>query len=387
MTIPYIFQNRINPIPLRELDDDLAAASGGTTGWTSSRSTQTAVASQSVFVGIPAYVPGTDSLIISVNGLVLAQSDYTETSDTTVTFATPFVGGEQVDFLSGNWVTFGIGKINAVDNGAVSAEPTGASFYFRRNANVVGGSSTYVNSCVFADSYVMGAGETAIEWAILGRLTNSATAGDNSGGYFQGIKNAGAGPTFGAVVEVIDNGAGNPATGVVALEIDISANGTDSSNNKLGIYMTSRRQNLSGAANVAGYGIKLDNDAGSSYTVGIDFASATFGQCAMRVAQGHSIAFNAAATRQLVYNGGGLNFLNPSVPTSYWSFNDDGSLTGLGSVQMLGTRRPGWTTVPTGTVSRLTFDESTVTLAQLAQRVAALIIDFHSTTGHGLIGA
>lgn len=35
----------------------------------------------------------------------------------------------------------------------------------------------------------------------------------------------------------------------------------------------------------------------------------------------------------------------------------------------------GWTTIPTGTLSRLTFVSDSVTLPQLASRVAALIID------------
>jgi hypothetical protein len=38
----------------------------------------------------------------------------------------------------------------------------------------------------------------------------------------------------------------------------------------------------------------------------------------------------------------------------------------------------GWTTVPTGTLSRLTFVSDSVTLPQLASRVAALIIDLTS---------
>lgn len=50
--------------------------------------------------------------------------------------------------------------------------------------------------------------------------------------------------------------------------------------------------------------------------------------------------------------------------------------------QVLGARITGWGT-PTGTTNRATFDQSTVTLAQLAQRVAALIIDFRT---HGMIG-
>jgi hypothetical protein len=50
--------------------------------------------------------------------------------------------------------------------------------------------------------------------------------------------------------------------------------------------------------------------------------------------------------------------------------------------KIIGVRSTGWT-APTGTVSKGTFDQSTVTLPQLAQRVAALINDL---TTHGLIG-
>lgn len=44
---------------------------------------------------------------------------------------------------------------------------------------------------------------------------------------------------------------------------------------------------------------------------------------------------------------------------------------------------PGWS-LPTGTLSRATFDQSSVTTAQLAQRVAALITDEY---GRGKLGA
>lgn len=59
--------------------------------------------------------------------------------------------------------------------------------------------------------------------------------------------------------------------------------------------------------------------------------------------------------------------------------------TGTGSVaplKVLGTRRTGWTAA-TGTATRTTFDTSTVTTAQLAERLKALIDDL---TTHGLIG-
>jgi hypothetical protein len=55
----------------------------------------------------------------------------------------------------------------------------------------------------------------------------------------------------------------------------------------------------------------------------------------------------------------------------------------LSPKQLLTARQTGWT-APTGTASRATFDTATVTTAELAQRVHALIDDL---TTHGLIGA
>lgn len=57
----------------------------------------------------------------------------------------------------------------------------------------------------------------------------------------------------------------------------------------------------------------------------------------------------------------------------------------VGGVQVVGERITGWA-LPTGTQTRTTFDPATVTLADLAQRVNALLHDLHIDTGHGLIG-
>lgn len=51
--------------------------------------------------------------------------------------------------------------------------------------------------------------------------------------------------------------------------------------------------------------------------------------------------------------------------------------------KVLGVQQTGWTTDPTGTLTRTTFDSTTVTLANLAARVAALIVDLRT---HGLVG-
>lgn len=53
-------------------------------------------------------------------------------------------------------------------------------------------------------------------------------------------------------------------------------------------------------------------------------------------------------------------------------------------LQVVGARKTGWS-LATGTATRTTFATTTVTLAQLAERVKALIDDLHSTAGHGLI--
>jgi hypothetical protein len=54
-------------------------------------------------------------------------------------------------------------------------------------------------------------------------------------------------------------------------------------------------------------------------------------------------------------------------------------------VRVVGARQTGWA-LATGTADRTTFATATVTLAELAQRVKALIDDLHATAGHGLIG-
>ena len=54
----------------------------------------------------------------------------------------------------------------------------------------------------------------------------------------------------------------------------------------------------------------------------------------------------------------------------------------IGGGQVITNRQTGWT-IPTGTLDRGTFDPSTITLEELAQRMAALLTDLYS---HGLIG-
>jgi hypothetical protein len=64
-----------------------------------------------------------------------------------------------------------------------------------------------------------------------------------------------------------------------------------------------------------------------------------------------------------------------------WALN--GTNLTFGGTQVVAHRKTGWH-LPTGTLSRATFDQSTVTLPQLAQVVAALVTDLFNQ--HGLIG-
>ena len=68
--------------------------------------------------------------------------------------------------------------------------------------------------------------------------------------------------------------------------------------------------------------------------------------------------------------------------TGYWNLMTNLRHT---AVEVLGARKTGWT-VASGTATRASFDTSTVTTEQLAERVKALIDDLHGTAGHGLIG-
>lgn len=264
-----------------------------------------------------------------------------------------------------------------------------------RIANYSGGTAGFVNSAIRADVSV-GSGATAYEWAVTGVMDNSATAGENVGGYFQGKKNS-TGPTWGAVAEVMETTAvNNPATGTVGLEVDVGCNGTDSAGVRVGVDLVLRRYAAGGADAKAGWGYRIQNggysgsvvDRGFGFAAGtqvnkaFDASTATTLTAAFQMETNQVMAFNTAGSRQMTHNGSGWVFKNPTGPINYWSLNDDRSLVVQGT-QILGGRCGGWTAA-TGTATRTTFVTSTVTLPVLAEHVKALIDDL---TLHGLIGA
>lgn len=264
-----------------------------------------------------------------------------------------------------------IGATTGGNRQTVHMGTTGADYstrFIRRNASHSGGTPGYVSGAFKAYTYV-GANATNFEWAIVGVVDNSATAGENVGGYFQGIKRA-TGPTWGAVVEVIDKTGANPTTGVVALEVDVNGNGTDNNVARIGIDIAFRKLGAdpAGADCVGSYGVRIQNGnetnakvttgygfiSGMKADVGFDTSNATMNQAAYKMAQGQVLAFNADASK-VIYNDGnrlvyrvggdvksGLSD-NGSIELNDTRFVINGTWDTGAQVPTIGTNKPGST--------------------------------------------
>lgn len=91
------------------------------------------------------------------------------------------------------------------------------------------------------------------------------------------------------------------------------------------------------------------------------------------VSQGRADTVSLAS----ITNVGGQGVMNLETTTGEYRVN---------GTKVVGARKTGWAAA-TGTATRTTFDTATVTTAQLAERVKALIDDLYATAGHGLLGA
>lgn len=355
---------------------------------------QSASAGQTIFtLTTMSYPVGLHSLNVMVDGIKV--SDYTETSPTVVTFTTAFLGGENVEFTVGGYTATNNGKTLITHSTTNSADV--GTFRVQRSVEYSGGTPGFVNAAIRADTYVDNAGATAFEWAVVGVMHNHATAGENVGGYFQGIKYS-TGPTWGATIEVIDNTGANPGTGAISLELDMDANGTDDNNARVCLDIAIRRVGGTGAAMEAGYGIRFQNSfdtstflktaigffPGMACGLGIDLSPAVITGAAIKMAQAQAIAFDGLANpTKLASQGLGLDHLAGALLVN--RLLTTGGLQ-VGSVQVVGPRKGGWGTPP-GSISRTPIDAAAVTLAQLGAIVNGLITDIHgATSGHGLIG-
>ena len=221
-----------------------------------------------------------------------------------------------------------------------------ATKYIRRIANHTGGTPGWVSCAFSAKTDVTNSSATNFEWAILGVVDNSAAAGENVGGYFQGIKRS-TGPTWGATVEVIDKTGPNPTTGAVALEVDITANGTDNNNSRVGIDIAVRKDNILGSGCVAAFGIRFQTQAGSSVVVGLDTTICSITQAAIKMAQGQAIAFDANATDKIASDGTGIAYYSGGVLQS--KLVNDGGIFLTGRTKIAGTFLTGSQTPSLGT--------------------------------------
>ena len=249
------------------------------------------------------------------------------------------------------------------------------------------------------------------ETGILTILDNYATStsAENVAHHVQSNKRSSS-PTWCFANEANDlTATADPTTGLVGIEQVVAANGTDANKNRIGLDLIASRPNsggtYSGVAAEIGYGIRLTNQVADIGTVNkfvigagflgyyrtaiIDTSPATIdaGGVAVRMGSGQLFSLTSSSDRTLDYTGGTFNYRVAGTPM--YQVDDTGNTNQLGvlkigGVQILSSQATGWS-APTGTLSRATFDASTVTLTTLAQVVAALITDLRNH--HGIIGA
>lgn len=103
---------------------------------------------------------------------------------------------------------------------------------------------------------------------------------------------------------------------------------------------------------------------------------------AVILGNGQRLSWFNAGVRNASFTGGSTTLVLSGVALNVANPVSTVALQAAG-VSVVGTRKTGWA-LATGTTSRSSFDSDTVTTAQLAQRVKALIDDL---SAHGLIGA
>jgi hypothetical protein len=157
----------------------------------------------------------------------------------------------------------------------------------------------------------------------------------------------------------------------------------------VGIGTTSPSQSLHVIGNVLATSSPWGTSASAHLYLGdtLNGLSSTFGGATTLTSFGATtfVTGSTPAERMRIAASGNVG-INDTAPAYHLDVNGDANVTGVWRVddtQVVTNRRTGWA-APTGTATRTTFATSTVTTAQLAERVKALIDDL---TTHGLIGA
>lgn len=109
------------------------------------REKQTATEGQTLFTltGIT-YTAGINSLAVYVNGMLLPQADYTETSSTSVTLASGRAAGDEVEFVAGS----GTNSLSALDAAVIPYVPAGTGAV---NSNVQAKLREWISTADFDD--------------------------------------------------------------------------------------------------------------------------------------------------------------------------------------------------------------------------------------------
>lgn len=311
-----------------------------------------------------------------------------------------------------------------------------------RVADYAGGSAGSVCSNIRATTTVSNNAAASFEWCATFVLDNSGR-GQNVAMYAQGNRRAGStitvGGTFAGVCEASDfTQEKDPASGLIGLEVDVFANDTDALGRRVAIDVVAGKGVSAGARCEVGHGLRfvpvlndpararfrtmitalgdkdyvlnvsgtsVENDinllstggkigvrvAGShtdaafvhdgTSPYGFRFSGTYSSGAAIRMPQGTGIAFESTGAIQAKYVGGSMQFLNGATLRQAFSMTT-GAMSINGS-QVVGPRDTGWAAM-TGTSNKAAvYDVSSVTLPQLAARVAAMQA---ALTTHGMIG-
>lgn len=239
--------------------------------------------------------------------------------------------------------------INGVET--ITTPNSGPIANISRTTNYTGGTAGFVNSALKTRT-VTNALNTNFEWTITSVLDNYADAGENVAIYGQGNKRSQLGPTWASVFEVKDFMASSASAsgGLVGIEVDVFANGTDVSQNRIGIDIVAGRTDpldttcqvtwgirlaaqsnspanatyrggiLLNATMITGIQINTVGIRGISFTgtndFGIDFATGTFNNAAIRFSNDQKInleSTSAVAMQTPSVSDLRLKFVNSGV--------------------------------------------------------------------------
>lgn len=165
-----------------------------------------------------------------------------------------------------------INLMNFESNIDFNARPDASTFYVRRNAKFIGGSTGFVNGAIYTFTEV-GPGVTSFEWGITSAIDVYANAGEHVALYGKATKvpTSGNSSIWGSVLEVIDaTGVDSTGTSFIGLEINMHTNGDNANGNRVGVDIISRTFGTGDRGELT-YGMRLSGDG--KFVTGIELTS------------------------------------------------------------------------------------------------------------------